>query len=242
MQTVPRTRRSHEQALAHKKYGRMKYVRGDGEYLVPSKCSAKWTYILVADSFEALLAANKSCGADCLGCPNCPFPPVTLPNKNYHFSRSTLELCRIELFIAKVITHCPRRKNLVQRKQTGGALTAKPRICDLQVYQLGQPFPRDCSTVSITALILRRRGTKLPFGKRYFSIIVCGSAKIHTRFQNRPKSVRVDSIYINPAVSYRLAVCSVDESHCNGGTLLRRRSVSGEKSVDADHDENREQS
>jgi hypothetical protein len=30
-------------------------------------------------------------------------------------------------------------------------------------------------------------------------------------------SVRIDSIYKNPTVWYRLAVCSVDESHCNEG-------------------------
>src|ERR1039458_9476204 len=94
------------------------------------------------------------------------FPPVILPNKNYHFARSTLELCRIKLFIAAVATHYPRRKNLVQRKQTCGTLNATPGIYDLQVQELGQPFPRNCSSVaSIAGLIFRRRRTKVPVGK-----------------------------------------------------------------------------
>ena len=58
-------RRSHWQALAHKRYPRMRFLGGDGEWVTLSKCYELWTYKLVRDQFDAAIEADKSCGAEC---------------------------------------------------------------------------------------------------------------------------------------------------------------------------------
>ena len=62
-----KTRRSHCQALAHRKYRRMVYVSGDGEWIVLSKCSQPWSYRLFDDLLFAQIAEGTPCGADCRG-------------------------------------------------------------------------------------------------------------------------------------------------------------------------------
>jgi len=66
-QTTTRQRRTHEQALAHRKYPRMQFMGGDGEWLVMSKCTQPWSYRLFIDYLDALVAAGKSCGPQCTG-------------------------------------------------------------------------------------------------------------------------------------------------------------------------------
>lgn len=61
-------RQGHWRALARRKYGRrMTYVKGDGPWLVLTKCTPKWRYALVNDQLDAISAANKSCGDECQG-------------------------------------------------------------------------------------------------------------------------------------------------------------------------------
>jgi len=58
-------RRTHYQALARKKYRRMRFLGGDGEWVVLSKCYELWTYKLAGDQFDAAIEANRSCGPEC---------------------------------------------------------------------------------------------------------------------------------------------------------------------------------
>jgi hypothetical protein len=64
-------RRSHYQALAYRRYRRMTWLRGDGEWLVLSKCYSPWAYVLVTDRDDALMLATKwdqeRCGTSCKG-------------------------------------------------------------------------------------------------------------------------------------------------------------------------------
>jgi hypothetical protein len=60
-------RRTHWQALAHRKYPRMRFLGGDGEWLALFKCTQPWSYRLAPDQFEAFLAAGRSCGPACQG-------------------------------------------------------------------------------------------------------------------------------------------------------------------------------
>ena len=61
------TRRTHEQALAYRRYPKMRWLSGTGEWLVLYRCQQPWRYRLVADQFEAFCAAGRSCGPNCKG-------------------------------------------------------------------------------------------------------------------------------------------------------------------------------
>jgi len=65
--TPTRQRRTHEQALAHRKYRRMKFMGGDGEWLTLSRCTDPWSYRLYGDMLEAMVAVGKPCGPGCKG-------------------------------------------------------------------------------------------------------------------------------------------------------------------------------
>jgi hypothetical protein len=59
-------RRTHWQALAHRKYRRMEYVGGDGEWIGCIMCSSRWRYRLFeyrsdAEAWMAEIDA-KGCG------------------------------------------------------------------------------------------------------------------------------------------------------------------------------------
>ena len=67
MESATTKRRSHWQALAHRKYRRMKWTGGDGEYLSLSKCTEPWTYTLENDYVLARIAQGNPCGSTCRG-------------------------------------------------------------------------------------------------------------------------------------------------------------------------------
>jgi hypothetical protein len=64
-------RRTHWQALAHKRYRRMTFMGGDGEWLVMTMCPSHWQYRLFPwrDDAEAWMAEidQKGCGNACKG-------------------------------------------------------------------------------------------------------------------------------------------------------------------------------
>jgi hypothetical protein len=64
-------RRTHWQALAHKRYRRMTFIGGDGEWLVMTMCPPRWQYRLFeyqsdAQAWMAEMDA-KGCGTTCKG-------------------------------------------------------------------------------------------------------------------------------------------------------------------------------
>ena len=65
MNEKTKTRRTHYQALAHRKYPRMRFLGGDGDWVVLSKCYELWTYKLAGDQFDAAMEADRSCGPEC---------------------------------------------------------------------------------------------------------------------------------------------------------------------------------
>jgi hypothetical protein len=64
-------RRTHWQALAHKRYRRMTFMGGDGEWLVMTMCPARWLYRLFEyqDEARGRMAEidAKGCGPACKG-------------------------------------------------------------------------------------------------------------------------------------------------------------------------------
>jgi hypothetical protein len=70
MSEQTKTRRTHEQSVAFKKYPRMRWISGNGEWLALSKCLEKWSYTLHSDQWDALSAMNKPCGPECRGTGN----------------------------------------------------------------------------------------------------------------------------------------------------------------------------
>jgi len=60
-------RRSHWQSLAGRKYRRMRFLGGDGEWVVLSKCYDLLTYRLEWTWAGAQVEAKKSCGPECQG-------------------------------------------------------------------------------------------------------------------------------------------------------------------------------
>jgi len=60
-------RRSHEQAAAHRRYKRMRWIDGDGEWLCLFRCSDPWSYRLFFSQFDAECCATKPCGNCCKG-------------------------------------------------------------------------------------------------------------------------------------------------------------------------------
>ena len=74
-QITTRQRRTHYQALAHKKYRRMQFMSGDGDWVVLSKCpregTESWCYWLAPSQpeAEALRIEHNAlgCGIQCQG-------------------------------------------------------------------------------------------------------------------------------------------------------------------------------
>jgi hypothetical protein len=60
-------RRSHWQVIARRKYKRMRYISGDGCWIVLSRCTQPWSYTLSDDQLDAELEAHRSCGFACQG-------------------------------------------------------------------------------------------------------------------------------------------------------------------------------
>lgn len=64
---IRKKRRTHEQAAAHKRYPRMRWLFGDGEWLCLSQCSQPWNYRLFHEQLDANTCAKESCGPNCNG-------------------------------------------------------------------------------------------------------------------------------------------------------------------------------
>jgi hypothetical protein len=60
-------RRSHWQSVAHKRYGRMRFLGGDGSWVCMSQCQPVWSYRLEYDWMDAMMQQRRNCGDGCQG-------------------------------------------------------------------------------------------------------------------------------------------------------------------------------
>jgi len=65
--STKRPRRSHWQALAARRYRRMRWLAGDGPWLSLSRCGDDWKYRLFDDQMMAEIESRKPCGPHCRG-------------------------------------------------------------------------------------------------------------------------------------------------------------------------------